>query len=109
MGRDDLEEYEADLELKLYEEYRAVMPMFSYVVETDRRFYLTNSVTKRVVTEAGATHVELELRDAWVWDVYRQNRFLTEVSIVSFRDVNVETLPKETLPGESLTLPDATA
>jgi hypothetical protein len=39
----------------------------------------------------------LELRDAWVWDLYRQNRFVSQVSIVSFRDVNVETLPTDTL------------
>jgi hypothetical protein len=96
-SRDDLEEYEAEIELKLYEEYKAVMPMFSYVVETDRRFYLANEVEKRVVDRAGTTHVELELRDAWVWDLYRQNRFVSQVSIVSFRDVNVETLPKDTL------------
>lgn len=96
-SRDDLEDYEADIELKLYEEYKAVMPMFSYVVETDRRFYLANEVDKRVVDNAGSTHVELELRDAWVWDLYRQNRFVSQVSIVSFRDVNVETLPKDIL------------
>jgi hypothetical protein len=96
-GRDDLEEYEADIELKLYQEYRAVMPMFSYVVETERRFYLANEVTKKVVSEAGTTHVEVELGDAWVWDLYRQNRFVSQVSIVSFRDVTVESLPKDTL------------
>ena len=96
-SRDDLEEYEAEIELKLYEEYKAVMAMFSYVVETDRRFYLANEVDKRVVESAGTTHVELELRDAWVWDLYRQNRFVSQVSIVSFRDVNVETLPKDNL------------
>jgi Protein of unknown function (DUF2469) len=96
-SRDDLEEYEADIELKLYQEYRAVMSMFAYVVETDRRFYLANEVDKRVVSNAGTTHVELELRDAWVWDLYRQNRFVSQVSIVSFRDVNVETLPTDTL------------
>jgi hypothetical protein len=96
-ARDDLEDYEAEIELKLYEEYKAVMAMFSFVIETDRRFYLANEVEKRVVTSAGTTHVELELRDAWVWDLYRQNRFVSQVSIVSFRDVNVETLPKDTL------------
>jgi hypothetical protein len=96
-SRDDLEEYEAEIELKLYEEYKAVMPMFSFVIETDRRFYLANEVDKRVVSNAGTTHVELDLRDAWVWDLYRQNRFVSQVSIVSFRDVNVETLPKDAL------------
>jgi hypothetical protein len=102
-GRDDLEEYEADIELKLYQEYRAVMPMFSYVVETERRFYLANEVEKRVVGEAGSTHVEVDLTDAWVWDLYRQNRFVSHVSIVSFRDVTVETLPKDVLEPPTVT------
>jgi hypothetical protein len=30
------------MELALYREYRDVLPMFRYVVETDRRFYLCN-------------------------------------------------------------------
>ncbi|MEY2454166.1 MAG: hypothetical protein QOD92_3740, partial [Acidimicrobiaceae bacterium] len=40
MSTEDLEQYEADLELRLYKEYKDVAPMFSFVVETERRFYL---------------------------------------------------------------------
>ena len=41
---DDIERFEEERELELYREYRDVVPMFSYVVETERRFYLANTV-----------------------------------------------------------------
>lgn len=74
MSAEDLEEYESDVELHLYREYKDVCPMFRFVVETERRFYLANEVHQNVVHENGRTRVEIELRDAWVWDMYRQNR-----------------------------------
>ena len=37
-------------------------------------------------------YFELELRDAWVWDMYRPARFVTNVKVLTFRDVNVEEL-----------------
>jgi hypothetical protein len=93
MSTEDLERYEAEIELQLYKEYKDVCPMFSYVVETERRFYLANEVNQQVKTEGGRTFVELELRDAWVWDMYRTSRFVQSVQIVTFRDINVEELP----------------
>ena len=44
MSAEDLERYETEIELQLYQEYRAVLPMFRFVVETERRFYLANEV-----------------------------------------------------------------
>ncbi|HEV7758764.1 MAG TPA: DUF2469 family protein [Acidimicrobiales bacterium] len=93
MSTEDLERYEAEIELQLYKEYKDVCPMFSFVVETERRFYLANEVRQQVKTEGGRTYVELELRDAWVWDMYRTSRFVQSVQIVTFRDINVEELP----------------
>jgi hypothetical protein len=97
MSTEDLERYEAEIELQLYKEYKDVCPMFSYVVETERRFYLANGVKQSVRDEGGRTWVELELTDAWVWDMYRQTRFVSSVKIVTFKDVNVEELPKKEL------------
>ena len=94
MSAEDLEQYEADLELQLYKEYKDVCPMFSYVVETERRFYLANEVTQTVREQGGRAFIELELTDAWVWDMYRTSRFVQSVRIVTFKDVNVEELPK---------------
>jgi hypothetical protein len=95
MSAEDLERYETEIELQLYKEYRDVLPMFRYVVETERRFYLANEVEQRVKGDGASTFVELELRDAWVWDMYRPARFVSSVRIVTFKDVNVEELPKE--------------
>jgi hypothetical protein len=95
VSTEDLEDYESEVELQLYREYKDVCPMFTHVVETERRFYLANEVHQQVRTDGGRTWIELELRDAWVWDMYRQNRFVTQVHIVTFKDVNVEELPKE--------------
>ena len=94
MSAEDLEQYEADLELQLYQEYKDVCPMFSFVVETERRFYLANDVRQEVRDVGGRTLIELQLQDAWVWDMYRASRFVPSVKIVTFKDVNVEELPK---------------
>lgn len=92
MTADDLERYETDSELALYKEYRDVLPMFRYVVETERRFYLANEVELTPHSEAGRVWFQLDLSDAWVWDMYRPARFVTKVRVVSFKDVNVEEL-----------------
>jgi hypothetical protein len=92
MSGEDLERYETEIELQLYREYRDVLPMFSYVVETERRFYLTNSVTMQARAENGSVYFELELADAWVWDMYRPARFVATVRVVTFKDVNIEEL-----------------
>ena len=94
MSTDDLEQYEADIELQLYREYKDVSPTFAYVVETERRFYLANEVDRTVHEGNGAPFIELELRDAWVWDMYRTSRFVSRVQIVTFKDVNIEELPQ---------------
>ncbi|HMF82860.1 MAG TPA: DUF2469 domain-containing protein [Acidimicrobiia bacterium] len=92
MSAEDLERYETEIELQLYKEYRDVLPMFQYVVETERRFYLTNDVKMDVKNEQGRVYFELNLQDAWVWDMYRPARFVANVRVVTFKDVNVEEL-----------------
>ena len=95
MSAEDLERYETEIELQLYKEYRDVLPMFAYVVETERRVYLTNSVKLDARTEGGQTYFELELSDAWVWDMYRPARFVANVRVVTFKDVNIEETAKD--------------
>jgi len=51
-------------------------------------------VEQKVHTDGVRSWIELDLRDAWVWDMYRQNRFVPTVHVVTFKDVNVEELPK---------------
>ena len=95
MSADDLEQYEAEIEHQLFQEYRDVAPTYRYVVETERRFYLANQVDQTIHDVGGRTRIELELHDAWVWDMYRQtrSRFVPSVRVVTFKDVNIEELP----------------
>ncbi len=95
MSAEDLERYETDIELQLYREYRDVLPMFSYVVETERRLYLANSVDIKPAGDDGRG-LEIDLRDAWVWDMYRPGpaRFVSSVRVVTFKDVNVEEIQR---------------
>jgi hypothetical protein len=97
MSSEDIERYETEAELQLYREYRDVVGMFRYVVETERRFYLANDVK---LTRSGEW-VELELSDAWVWDMHRPARFVSNVRVLTQRDVNIEELARkdEEIPG----------
>lgn len=95
MSAEDLERYEAEMELTLYREYRDVVGMFSYIVETERRFYLTNDVSVTPHADGETTYFEIELSDAWVWDMYRPARFVPHVRVLTFHDVNVEELAKD--------------
>ncbi len=96
MSTEDLERYETEVELALYREYRDIVGSYKHVVETERRFYLTNSVDVVVhATDGGEVYFEVNMSDAWVWDMYRQARFVRKVRVLTFKDVNVEELNAE--------------
>ena len=97
MGTDDLEEFEADRELQLAQEYQDVSGMFRYAVETERRFYLANEVDVSVIGDPTRPVIQVEMVDAWVWDMYRKSRFVPKVKVLSFKDVNVEELPRDVM------------
>ena len=96
---DDIERFEEERELELYREYRDIVGMFAYVVETERRFYLANSVE---LNQKDDGWVEVILGDAWVWDMFRPARLVSNVRVMTRRDVNVE----ELRPDDSLQLPE---
>ena len=98
---DDIERFEEERELELYREYRDVLPMFTHVIETERRFYLANKV---VVAHLEGGWVRVDLSDAWVWDMFRPARFVASVQILTRRDVNIEELSRRE---EATTIPDA--
>ena len=97
---DDIERFEEERELELYREYRDVLPMFAYVIETERRFYLANRVDLQRTDDGW---VQVVLSDAWVWDMFRPARFVSSVRVMTRRDVNVEELRRD----DTTTLPDA--
>jgi hypothetical protein len=89
---EDFDDYEREAELALYREYRDVAGQFKYVVETERRFYLANEVNlERKDTETDF-YFEIVMSDVWVWDIYRSDRFVKNVRVMTFKDVNVEEL-----------------
>jgi len=96
MMEDDIERFEEERELELYREYRDVLPMFTHVIETERRFYLANQVE---VTNLDDGWVRIELADAWVWDMFRPARFVSSVRVMTRRDVNVEELRRDEAAG----------
>ena len=98
---DDIERFEEERELELYREYRDVLPMFTHVIETERRFYLANKVE---VAHMEGGWVRVNLSDAWVWDMFRPARFVASVQILTRRDVNIEELSRRE---EATTIPDA--
>ena len=95
MNTDDLDNFEADREFKLAQEYQDVVGMFKYAVETERRFYLANEVKVNITGDSARPLIEVEMTDAWVWDMYRKTRFIPTVRVLSFKDVNVEELPSD--------------
>ena len=93
MSADDLENFEADRELQLAQEYQDIAGMFRYAVETDRRFYLANDVQVNVLSDGARPLIEVKLTDAGVWDMYRKSRLVSAVRVLSLKAVNVEELP----------------
>lgn len=107
MEENEFEDYDRQAEVALYREYRDVVGTFKYVIETERRFYLANDVELKRIDTPNDFYFELNMSDVWVWDIYRTDRFIRSVRVLTFKDVNVEELsgkayelPKELAVGE---------
>lgn len=94
MDEDAFDDYDRTLELALYREYRDVVRQFRFVIETERRFYLANEVSVDRKDTAQDFYFELSMTDVWVWDIYRADRFVKSVRVLTFKDVNVEELSR---------------
>ena len=68
---DDLDEYEAELELGLRKEYQAVFGLFRYCILTPDATYLCNRLERTVVPQQAYPFINLRLEDVWVWDKNR--------------------------------------
>ena len=107
MDENEFDDYDRDAELALFREYRDVVGTFKFVIETDRRFYLANEVELKRVDAGNDFYFEINMQDVWVWDIYRSDRFVKNVRVLTFKDVNLEELsgkaydlPKELAVGE---------
>ena len=93
---DDLDEYEAELELALKREYQAVFALFRFCVLTQDATYLCNKLDVQQAapsTAGGLPFFQLDLEDVWVWDKNRPTRMIprTEILLTS-GDVTIEEL-----------------
>ena len=89
---DELDMYEAQKRLALYNEYRDAIRVFTYYVETELRAYLCNDYTIEPVPAPGGTYFHVRLTDAWIYEAERPQRFVPEVEIYEVGPVHVQKL-----------------
>jgi len=89
---DELDMYEAEKRLALHNEYRDVIRVFLYYVETELRAYLCNGVDVEPVAAPGGTYFKVTLTDSWIYEAERPQRFVPEVVIYEVGPVHVQRL-----------------
>ena len=73
------------------------MNLTSKEVAERLRLHPQTLVNWRVKGDGPRPLIEVEMADAWVWDMYRKTRFVPRVKVITFKDVNVEELPSAEL------------
>ena len=97
---DELDEYEAELELRLKKEYTAVFGLFRYCVVTQDSTYLCNKLDLERQLQASYPFFHLTMEDVWVWDKNRPTRMIPRAEVYTSSDVTIEELRGEgELPG----------
>src|SRR4029434_2547967 len=84
---DELDEYEAELELQLRKEYSAVFGLFRYCVLTQDATYLCNKLDLQYVPQPSYPFFQLRMEDVWVWDKNRPTRMIPRVEVYTSADV----------------------
>ena len=92
---DELDEFEAELELQLKKEYTAVFGLFRYCVLTQDATYLCNTLDLRYVPQPSYPFFHLRMEDVWVWDKNRPTRMIPRAEVYTSSDVTVEELRGE--------------
>ena len=92
---DELDEYEAELELALKKEYTAVFGLFRYCVLTQDATYLCNKLDLQYVPQPSYPFFHLRMEDVWVWDKNRPTRIIPRAEVWTSSDVTVEELRGE--------------
>ena len=117
---DELDEFEAELELALKREYSAVFSLFRYCVLTQDATYLCNTLDVNALPQASYPFFHVRMEDVWVWDKNRPSRIIPKAEVYTSGDVTIEELrgdgeePRLTAEeiaeriGESLTSDDDT-
>ena len=92
---DDLDEYEAELELSLKREYSAVFSLFRYCVLTQDATYLCNKLDLEALPQVSYPFFHVRMEDVWVWDKNRPSRIIPRAEVYTSGDVTVEELRAE--------------
>ena len=92
---DDLDEFEAELELSLKKEYTAVFGLFRYCILTADATYLCNKLDLQVSPQASYPFFHVKMEDVWVWDKNRPTRIIPRAEVYTSSDVTVEELRGE--------------
>ena len=89
---DDLDDFEAELELQLKREYSAVFNLFRYCVLTQDATYLCNKLEVEQAHRDAFPFFHLRMEDVWVWDKNRPTRIIPRTEIFTSSDVTIEEL-----------------
>ena len=92
---DELDEFEAKLELELKREYTAVFGLFRYCILTQDATYLCNRLDLKVAPQASYPFFHLQMEDVWVWDKNRPTRMIPRAEVYTSGDLTVEELRGE--------------
>jgi hypothetical protein len=92
---DELDEFEAELELNLKKEYGAVYSLFRYCVLTSDGTYLCNKLDMQYVPQPSYPFFQIKMEDVWVWDKSRPTRMIPRAELWTSGDVTVEELRKD--------------
>src|SRR4249919_4170609 len=92
---DELDEYEAELELGLKREYSAVFALFRFCVLTQDATYLCNKLDVEALPQASYPFFHIRMEDVWVWDKNRPSRIIPRTEVYTSGDVTIEELRGE--------------
>ncbi len=92
---DELDEFEAELELRLKKEYTDVFGLFRYCVLTQDATYLCNKLDLEVTQGTNYPFFHIRMEDVWVWDKNRPTRIIPRADVYTSGDVTVEELRGE--------------
>src|SRR5207249_1286315 len=92
---DELDDFEAELELRLKKEYSAVYSLFRFCVLTQDATYLCNKLDLQYVPQPSYPFFHVKMEDVWVWDKNRPRRMIPRVEVYTSADVTVEELKGE--------------
>jgi Protein of unknown function (DUF2469) len=92
---DELDEFEAELELSLKREYSDVFGLFRFCVLTQDATYLCNKLDVEALPQASYPFFHVRMEDVWVWDKNRPSRIIPRAEVYTSGDVTIEELRGE--------------